>query len=95
MRFGDTIRHTVRMMFFEDRNDVEEWLEPLDFETFWREAAVFEPDIDTRAHCEAMIAAGIVSEAEVLSVLKSDVRRDLVARFRLPCRHPRRWKSVH
>lgn len=81
------------MVFFEDRDDVREWLAPLDFEAFWREVALFEPDIEPREVCEADIASGEVDEATVLEVLKQMVWLELCERFHLPWRDRAPWHS--
>lgn len=80
---------------FKDRKDVEEWLEPLDYEGFWSEVGVFDPDIEPRDICDQDIAAGVVDEATVLEVLKRAVRLELVRRFSLPPRDRMPWHSLH
>lgn len=80
---------------FKDRKDVEEWLEPLDYEAFWREVAAFDPDIEPRELCDEDIAAGIVDQATVLEVLKRAVRLELIERFGLRPRDRMPWHSLH
>lgn len=63
---------------FEDAKDVEEWLEPLGYEAFWREIAEYPVSIQSRESCDAQIAAGTVDEALVLQVLKGMVRSQIV-----------------
>ena len=63
---------------FEDREEVEEWLEPLDYEAFWQEIADLPVSIQSRESCDAQIARGIVDEALVLRVLKGMVRSQIV-----------------
>lgn len=83
------------MVTFKDRKDVEEWLELLDYEAFWREVAVFDPDIESRAVCDRDIADGVVDEATVLDVLKRAVRLELIERFGLRPRDRMPWHSLH
>ena len=71
------------MEMFNDTDDVEEWLEPLDREGFWAEIAVFKLEIQSRESCDEQIAAGIVGRATVLFVLKGMARLELIERFRL------------
>ncbi|MEM8821057.1 MAG: hypothetical protein AAGE90_16265 [Pseudomonadota bacterium] len=71
-------------MIFEDIQDVEDWLAPLDYVTLWEAAeahGVFtEAD---RAHCDALIADGEVRQDAVLVGLKTMMRLELTRRFRL------------
>lgn len=74
------------MELFEDADDVEEWLEPLGYEGFWRKTAAFDFDAELRQNFDEQIAAGIVDEATVLSVMKGIARLELIKRFKLgPC----------
>ena len=83
------------MRYFEDRTDVEEWLEPLGYEEFWREVSTFDLDIPDREDCDADIATGGVPEATVLFVLKGMVRLQVVAQQKLPARITVSWMSLH
>lgn len=74
------------MMMFEDREDVEEWLEPLDYETFWREVSIFPIELQSKESCDEQIARGVVSEKTVLNVLKGFVRLQLIDLFQLKTR---------
>lgn len=74
------------MQQFEDMKDVEEWLEPLDYEEFWREVEPFVLDIPERRSCDADIGAGVVTQGVVLTVLKAMARAQIVLDQRLPPR---------
>jgi len=50
--------------------DVEEWLEPLDYEAFWDAVAPYDLTLQDREHCDGLIAGGKVDQALILSVLK-------------------------
>jgi len=80
---------------FNDWQDVEEWLEPLDYEAFWREIAAFQPEIQSRESCDEQIAAGIVDEATVLEVLKRFVWLELIERYSLRPRDRMPVYSLH
>ncbi|MEM7530453.1 MAG: hypothetical protein AAF416_22940 [Pseudomonadota bacterium] len=72
------------MIAFEDIDDVEAWLAPLDYDAFWDAIApwaVF--DREDRAHFDGVIARGVTSEETVLTCLKAAVRLELTARFGL------------
>lgn len=57
--------------------DVEEWLEPMDYETFWTEIKPFCLILKPREVCDRDIENGVVTEEVVLGVLK------MLARFEL------------
>ena len=83
------------MLIFKDMTDVREWLEPLDYEAFWRETAIYDLTIQSRESCDRQIASGSVDETTVLSVLKGMARLDLVQRYRLKPRDTVPWMSLH
>ncbi len=58
-------------------DDIEDWLEPLDYDAFWEEVADYGLDLPKRSHCDAQIAAGLVPKTMVLRVLKVMVRVEL------------------
>ncbi|MCB1471019.1 MAG: hypothetical protein KDK08_28525 [Rhizobiaceae bacterium] len=80
---------------FGDREDVEEWLKPLDYEGFWREIEIFALDIQPRESCDAQIANGEIDEATVLFVLKGMARLELIERYALPVRDVMPQHSLH
>lgn len=83
------------MNLFEDMDDVEEWLERLDYEAFWRGIAPFGLDLQPREDCDRQIASGAIDEVTVLFVLKGMARLELIERYRLPPRHPMRIAGRH
>ena len=89
------IRHNGGMRPFEDRDDVKEWLEPLDYEAFWRETAIYDLALQPRESCDRQIGSGSVDEATVLSVLKGMARLELIQRYRLKPRDRMPWHSLH
>lgn len=84
------------MIWFKHREDVEEWLRPLDYETFWRETEPYGLAIETRQGCDAQIAGGEIDQATVLTALKACAIIELVDRYALR-RRPvdRPFLSVH
>ena len=80
---------------FNDMEDVEEWLAPLDYETFWREAAPLDLALEPKESCDAQIASGSIDEGTVLYVLKGLARLELVERYALLPRDRMPWHSLH
>jgi hypothetical protein len=83
------------MNLFEDRKDVEEWLERLDYEKFWTGIEPFQLVLLLRQNCDQQITAGVVDEATVLRVLKAMARLELVERYCLRPRDPVRVRGRH
>ena len=72
------------MVVFEDIQDVEEWLEPYDYQGFWCAVDswyVFREE--DRAHYDQVIADGKVDPGLVLLCLKDMVVMELMKRFDL------------
>ncbi len=75
------------MFVFEDIQDVEHWLEPMDYLGLWRAVApygVFD-DAD-RDHCDGLIASSAVPPETILAGLKAMARIELTIRFDLSYR---------
>lgn len=83
------------MPAFKHMEDVEEWLAPLDYESFWRKTAPFALGLQSRESCDRQIASGSIDEATVLSVLKGMARLELIERHALPVRDTVPWMSLH
>ena len=71
------------MVVFEDIQDVEEWLEPLDYVAFWDAVAPYFLTLQDRTHCDGLIAGGEVSTDLILSVLKGLAVMELRTAFNL------------
>lgn len=65
------------MRKFDDREELEAWLEALDYEAFWREIAPFRLTLPNRAECDDRIDEG-VDRATILSVLQMLARMQIV-----------------
>lgn len=76
------------MRKFADINEVEEWLEPLDYEVFWLAVAPYDLVLQPKDHCDRQIAADEVDEELVLDVLKYFARIELTNRHNLAWREP-------
>lgn len=82
------------MMIFEDIQDVEAWLEPLDYIAFWEAVEPYNLILQDREHCDHMIASGKVDQSLVLRVLKSMAENGLAMKLNLKDRvhHPKRYR---
>ena len=71
------------MVVFEDIQDVEEWLEPLDYIAFWDAIAPYYLTLQDRDHCDGLIASGKVGADLILSGLKGLAMMELRVAFGL------------
>lgn len=72
------------MTIFEDIQDVEEWLAPIDYVTLWEAAEPYEVFSDAdRDRCDGLIARGEVRQDTILTGLKTMTRLALTERFGL------------
>ena len=78
------------MVVFEDIEDVIDWLEPLDYLAFWEAIAPYDLTLQSRDHCDGLIAGGKVEPGVMLDGLKYLARLELAQRFGLNRRiyHP-------
>ncbi len=71
------------MVVFEDLQDVEEWLAPLDYIGFWEAVEPYRLALQDRDHCDGLIASGKVPQDLVLCGLKALARMELRQAFDL------------
>lgn len=76
------------MRKFADINEVEEWLEPMEYEVFWLSVVPYDLVLQPKDHCDRQIAAGEVDEKLVLDVLKYFARVEMTKRYNLAWREP-------
>lgn len=76
--FGEAIRHAQHMLFFKDVQDLEDWLEELDYENFWEAMELFDVRLDARDCCDRNIATGEISEESVLFLQKARARLQII-----------------
>ena len=82
-------------MKFRHTNDVEDWLEQMDYETFWREIRPYCLIMLPREKCDADMANGHVDEETVLYVMKNFARIELAAIFKLEWRNDVPMMTMH
>jgi len=78
------------MVIFQDIQDVETWLEALDYVALWEAVepyAVFSEE--DREHCDALIRNGDVPQDLILDCLKGMALRSIRDKFGLQHRHYR------
>lgn len=81
-------------MKFSYINDIEDWLEPMDYETFWEEISPYCLVMLPREKCDADIESG-VDEETVLYVLKNFARLELASILKLEWRCDVAFMSMH
>ncbi|MEP3847442.1 MAG: hypothetical protein ABJM43_19020 [Paracoccaceae bacterium] len=82
-------------MKFKDTDDLVEWLQPMGYETFWREIKPFGLIIIPRDKCDRDIASGATDEETVLSVMKNFARIELASILKLEWRDIIPSHAVH
>jgi hypothetical protein len=75
-------------------DDVEEWLEPMDYSGFWYAIAPYNLELQPRDHCDEQIASGVVDLDTVLDVLKYMARLELKEKLGLEMRMPTPWVKL-
>ena len=79
---------------FKTIEDVEDWLAPMDYQSFWFVIAPYDLALQTREHCDREIAADN-SEAEIiLKVLKHMAQMELTAKLGLKRREVTTWLKL-
>ena len=82
-------------MEFRHINDIEDWLEPMDYETFWEEIRPFCLVMLPRKKCDRDIEDGATDEETVLYVVKNFARMELATILKLEWRIDIPMISVH
>lgn len=68
---------------FDSLNAVEDWLEPMEYENFWRETAKHALVLPSKVSIDARIAKGSISEETMLVVLKGRAVDQICERYNL------------
>ncbi|MCB1529486.1 MAG: hypothetical protein H6853_00685 [Rhodospirillales bacterium] len=82
------------MMKFKDIEDVDDWLEPMDYPGFWYATQPYDLVLQPRDHCDRQIAAGEIDQETVLEVLKYMARLELTERLGLTRRLATPWLKL-
>ena len=73
-------------MNFKHIDDIEDWLEPMDYETFWEEIKPFCLVLFPREKCDTDIANGATDEETALFIMKNFARMELTSILKLEWR---------
>lgn len=83
------------MKNFKDLDEIETWLQPMDYSGFWYAIAPYieahDLMLQPKDHCDREIKNGVVTEDVVLDVLKTMVRDELSIQLNLRWRAPTPW----
>ena len=71
------------MVVFEDIQDLQDWLTPLDYIGFWEAVAPYHLALQDRDHCDGLIASGAVPQDVILAGLKALAQIELAQAFSL------------
>ncbi len=82
------------MKEFKYIDDVEEWLEPMDYAGFWFAVEPYDLALQPREHCDRQIASGEVEQSLILDGLKYLARMELREKLRLESRLPTPWLKL-
>ena len=82
------------MKEFRYIDDVEDWLEPMDYSGFWYAIDAYDLELQPRDHCDEQIASGVVDLDTVLDVLKYMARMELKEKLGLESRMPTPWLKL-
>jgi len=82
------------MRKFKTIDEVEQWLEPMDYQGFWHAMRNYDLVLQPRDHCDNQIESGVIDLETVLDVLKSMARMELTQRQGLHWRMPTPWLKL-
>ena len=82
------------MKIFKHIDEVEAWLEPMNYLEFWTAIAPYNLVLQDREHCDAQLAAGEVDEDTVLIVLKHMARVELTEAQKLNWKPATPWVQL-
>lgn len=82
------------MRNFKYIDDIEDWLEPMEYLGFWAAISPYDLMLQPRAHCDDQIARGAVDTETVLAVLKHMARTELTRHYGLRWKAPTPWVKL-
>ena len=82
------------MKIFKHIDEVEAWLEPMNYLEFWTAIAPYNLVLQDREHCDAQLATSEVNEDTVLIVLKHMARVELTKLQKLNWKPATPWVQL-
>lgn len=82
------------MREFKTINDIEDWLEPMDYQGFWTAIAPYGLLLPPKHHCDQQIRDGEAEEALVLDGVKYLARLELTKRLNLEWKQSTPWLKL-
>ena len=82
------------MQQFEDQTELEEWLDDLDYEGFWKATDPHGLDAEYKANCDASIAEGVDKEM-ILGCIKARKRLEIISDQNLRVRITKKRPMLH
>ena len=82
------------MKKFRYIEDVEAWLEPMDYRGFWVAVAPYDLVLQRREHCDSQLASGEIDLETVIYVLKHMAQMELAERHGLKRREVTPWLKL-
>lgn len=82
------------MRKFKNIDELEAWLEPMDYEGFWYAISPLNLMVQPKDHCDQQIASGVVDQATVLDVVKFLARIELTKSQNLHWREVTPWLKL-
>lgn len=82
------------MRKFKYTNDIEDWLAPMDYQTFWFVIEPYDLVLQPRDHCDQQIADDKVDQETVLYVLKHMAQTELKQRLGIKRRPITPWLQL-
>ena len=75
-------KNNNNLIRFKTINDVENWLDPMDYDGFWHALAHLGLDISEKSHCDEQIKSG-ANKDTVLNVMKAFTRIEFTQSLKL------------
>lgn len=83
------------MKQFETENELEAWLEALDYEDFWTEMTQSAVTLPAREECDDRISQRVLTQTAMLETLRHLAKLELSERYGLEWEDPMPLMSVH
>lgn len=82
------------MKKFRYIEEIDDWLEPMDYQGFWVAIGPYDLALQRREHCDSQIANGEIDHETMLEVLKYMARLELTKELSLERRPVTPWLQL-